>query len=83
MNDTHPEIAEKIKSMMSAKTPEERLLMGCSMHEMAKKIVTSSILEEYPLATPAELRQKIFLRFYASDFSPAQKKKILERLALT
>ena len=62
---------------MASKLPEERFLMGLSMYDTAKELVISSIRERHPAISPASLRRSIFLRFYASDFEPAIRNKIL------
>lgn len=80
MNDTHPEIEKKFQEMLMKKSPQERLRMGCEMFDAAKQIVVSSLRQENPNISPAELRQKVFLRFYKDDFTPAQLEKILARL---
>lgn len=80
MNDTSPEMQEKMYELISKKTPEERLKMGWSMYETSKYLVTQAILRENPSISEAELRQELFLKFYGNDFSPEESKKILEHL---
>jgi hypothetical protein len=63
-----------------AKSPEERLIMGCSMFDAAKEIARSSIMEENPKISPREIKEKIFLRFYGREFDEDRKKKILDAL---
>ena len=73
MNDTHPEMKVRFRNLMMSKTGQERLLMGCSMYDTAKEIVRSSINNNYPGITPAEMRREIFLRFYGHEFSQPDK----------
>lgn len=80
MNDTSPEIAEKVREMMQQKSPEERFKMGSSMHQMSRYLVTQAILRECPDISPARLRQELFLKFYGEDFSPIEREKILKYL---
>ncbi|MFZ2146660.1 MAG: hypothetical protein WAV28_05510 [Sedimentisphaerales bacterium] len=81
MNDTHPEIAVRFRELMMCKSGEERLLMGCSMYDTARKIACSAIYNSRPDITDAEMRREIFLRFYGQDFSQADRGKFLSGLA--
>jgi hypothetical protein len=81
MNDTHPEVAAQFGELMKAKSNEERLLMGCSMYDTAKQIVRSAIDNGHPGITDAEIKKKLFLRFYGHDFSQADREKFLSTLA--
>jgi hypothetical protein len=81
MFDTHPDVAIPFRDLMMSKTGEQRLLMGCSMFETAKKIVLSSICNRKPGISDAEIRREIFLRFYGLDFSEADKDKVLSALS--
>ncbi len=63
-----------------SKSGEQRLLMGCSMYDAARKIVRSAILAQHPGITPTEMKKAIFLRFYARDFSQADQEKLFSRL---
>ncbi len=80
MNDTSPEMAEKMRELIRMKTPEERLKMGCSMYDSSKRLVIHSILESHPGLSPTGLRRELFLKFYGSDFDPAKRQKILAHL---
>ena len=81
MNDTHPEIAVRFRKLMMSKSGQERLLMGCSMYDTAKEIVRSSIYNNHPGISEAEMRREIFLRFYGLDFSLAEREKLISALA--
>ena len=80
MNDTNPKIMEKMREMIRAKTPGERLAMGCSMHDFCKRLVAGAILRENPKLSPAALRRELFLRFYGNDFDDVRKEKIIQHL---
>jgi len=80
MKDTHPKIVEKFEEMLSAKTGQERLMMGCSMFEMSKRLVVSSILQQNPHASPSFLRREVFLRFYGHEFDSKTVEKIVQHL---
>ena len=82
MNDTHPAIALKYKKMLLAKSPEQRLLMGFSMFDAAKKIVESSIINNNPSLSAKQIKSEIFLRFYSQDFTEIQRNKIISKIGL-
>jgi hypothetical protein len=77
MNDTPPEVAERYRVMLMQRTGEERLIMGCAMRDTARKLVEASLREENPLATEAEIRKGVFLRFYGHEFDALTRDKIL------
>jgi len=81
MNDTIPEIAEKIREMIRTKSAIERLKMGCSMYDTSRSLVIRAILEINPSISKTGLRQELFLRFYGSDIDPVQREKIIQHLA--
>ncbi len=76
MNDTDPKIELEIRKLMMKKTSEERLKMGCSMFSFSKAIVQSSILQETEDVKSSDLKEKLFLRFYANEMDEKMKKKI-------
>lgn len=80
MKDTTPEIESLFNQMMMNKTGQERLKMGFSMFEMARKQVLASILNQNPNADPKEIRKQLFLRFYGQDFTPEKCEKILSQI---
>ena len=82
MFDTHPDVAIRFRDLMMSKSGQQRLLMGCSMYDTAKKIVRSSIYNSRPEITDEEMKKEIFLRFYGKEFSLADKEKFLSALAV-
>lgn len=76
MKDTPPEIDKKFRNMLLARSGEERLKMGCSMHSTARALVIASIPEKDAVTVNREL----FLRFYGADFEPNERKRILRAL---
>lgn len=80
MNDTSPQMAEKMRELIRGKTPEERLKMGCSMYDFSKRLVIHAILENRSHLSPANLRQELFLKFYGNDFDAVKRQKILAYL---
>lgn len=81
MTDTPPAVEERYRAMLMALPAERRLRMGASMNATARALVRASVLARRPEASETEMRQAIFLRFYADDFSPAEREKILAWLA--
>lgn len=77
MRDTNPEIEERFVEMMMRRSGQERLRMGFSMFNMARRQVVASIKMNKPNADRKEIRKGIFLRFYGQDFSVEDQKKIL------
>lgn len=61
MNDTTPEIAEKVHEMMMARTGAERLIMGSAMFDLARKLVLASLPKNLP---EEELKRRLFERIY-------------------
>jgi hypothetical protein len=76
MDDTSPEIAEKVLEMFSKKTPEERFKMGASMYDTSKYLVTRFILQNNPGISKADFQKELFLKFYREDFNEAEREKI-------
>ena len=81
MNDTSRQIAEKMRELINAKTPAERLRMGCSMYDFSKQLVIHSIQEREPGLSPSGLRCALFLRFYGNDFDSKKRQAILGHLS--
>ncbi|OGW42235.1 MAG: hypothetical protein A2132_07035 [Nitrospirae bacterium RBG_16_43_11] len=82
MNDTDVKTQNLFNAMIMSKSGQERLAMGFSMFNMARKQVIASIRQDNPYADAMEIKRDIFLRFYGHDFSPEEQKKILKRLLL-
>lgn len=80
MRDTPPEVEERFRAMLLARSGEDRLKMGCSMHMFAQQIVRASVLAKTPQTTLADLRREMFLRFYSGDFDEQTRERILAAL---
>jgi len=78
MTDTAPEVVGRMEEMFRQKTPAERLSMGCSMFDLSRELVRSSILRVNPDISPVLLRKELFLRFYSDDLDSSQQKKIIQ-----
>ena len=77
MNDTSPEIEKMLRVKYMSLSGFERVQIGSSMFESAKKIVESSLPKEL---APVEKKIQMFLRFYGHEFSEVEKNKIINRL---
>ncbi len=80
MNDTSPMMEKKLREMIAAKDPIERLKMGCSMYQTSRYLIERAILEENPSISKLELKKEIFLKFYRDDFSPEELERIIKHL---
>jgi len=83
MKSTAPEIERRYREILLQRSGEERLKIGCSMHATAAALVRASVLAKAPAASPAAMRQALFLRFYSRDFDPEAREKILRALEKT
>ena len=76
MNDTPPEMERKFRQLLLQRSGADRLKMGFSMFSTARALVVASILEKDPGASPARVREQVFLRFYGADFSAEARERI-------
>ena len=81
MRDTPPAIERKFHQMLLKRSGAERLKMGCSMHATARALAVASLSHEHPGSDSAELKGRLFLRFYGADFEPEQRKRIAAALS--
>ena len=79
MSDTTPAVAAEYRRRLMALTPGQRVAMACDMFDTAKALARAGILKNGPLPE-AELRVRLFLRFYGNDFSTAECARIVEHL---
>lgn len=63
MNDTLPEIDQKMHEMIMARSGAERLTMGASMFESARAIIIASLPKNLP---EDEFRRQLFQRIYGA-----------------
>jgi len=79
MNDTSPEIQKKLFDKYMSLSGFERLQIGSSMFETAKKIAEYSLPKGL---SESEKKIQLFLRFYGHEFSELEKNKIIARIKL-
>jgi hypothetical protein len=77
MDETTPEMAERLREMCRLKTPAERYKMGCSMNETSRYLIIRSILKNNPSISKAGLQRELFLSFYRDDFDLTEQEKII------
>lgn len=80
MRDTSPEVTARLHQLMKKKSGPERLMMGCSMLDLSKKIAESSIRAKEPEITAEDLHIQLFLRFYKCDFKQEERERIIRHL---
>lgn len=66
MRDTSPEMEERYRAMLLARSPEERFLMAIRSFDAARALVLASLPRGL---TADELRRQLFARIYA-DMPP-------------
>ena len=80
MNDTSYEIENRFRQMMMEKSGQERLKMGFSMFDFARRQIIASIKMKHPGADRKEINKEVFLRFYSHDFTSKEREKIMNYL---
>ena len=80
MTDTPPEVMQRYRAMLLARSPADRLKMACSMSATARALVRASVLAQDPHTSPAALRRALFLRFYGHEFD-AWYRELLETVS--
>ena len=64
MTDTPPEINQKVREEIMARSAEERFVMGARMFDAAIEMVRASLPEGLP---KAEHRRQLFKRLYGME----------------
>jgi hypothetical protein len=67
MNDTSPEMMERYRLMLLARSPSERVIMAAQMFDAARAMVLASFP---PNLSPDERRRRLFARLYGDDVPP-------------
>ncbi len=76
MNDTPAPIQERYRRMLLDRSGSERLEMGGRMFDTARRLARASLGDPSGDDCSPELRARLFLRLYASDFTPAAAARI-------
>ena len=61
MTDTPPEIGQRVRQMLMARSNEERFMMGVRSFEAARDVVLASLPKNLP---PQELKRLLYQRIY-------------------
>lgn len=80
MKDTGSKVSERLAALYSSLPGRRRLEMACGMFDDAKALALAGIRAREPHADPKELRRRLFLRLFGSDFPPHRIRRILARL---
>ena len=80
MSDTLQRIEQLYNKMLLSRTPLDRLRMTSRMFDSGKKLVISGILNRRKQLTASQLRGHFFLRMYGSDFTCAERERILKSI---
>jgi hypothetical protein len=80
MNDTPAKIEQRYQEMLLSKTPQERLKMASRMYDSGRRLVIAGILKRRPRLDTLRLRAELFLRMYGSDFTTADKERIMKKI---
>lgn len=70
MNDTPPELEEKVRDMMMERSGAERLIMGALMFDAAREMVLASLPKDLP---EDELKRRLFARIYGASIEDVVK----------
>ncbi len=81
MNDTPKQIQLRYTKMLMSRTPTERLRMVSRMYDSSRKLVISSIRSERGQLSSSQLRRQLFLRIYGSDFTAADRNRIINKIS--
>ncbi|MCS4199782.1 hypothetical protein [Salinibacter ruber] len=77
MNDTTPQMRDRHRDLLMARSNEERFRMGISMCQTARTIVWSSLPEDLG---PTERRVQFFLRYYGDELPPDRRDEIVAEM---
>jgi hypothetical protein len=61
MTDTPPEIGQRVRQMLMARSNEQRFMMGVRSFEAAREIVLASLPKNLP---PQEFKRLLYQRIY-------------------
>ena len=82
MNDTPPEVEERLSALFAERSGSDRVRMACEMFTLARALMVANIRAEAPDITATELRVKVFERTYGDDLDLEERARIIARLRL-
>ena len=77
MTDTISEIVSKQLEIMLLKSESERFRIGDELNLFGRKVLESSIRQEYPGITEIDLKIEVFKKCYSSFYSPEELNRII------
>ena len=77
MTDTSSEIAIKQLEIMLLKSESERFRIGDELNAFGRKVLESSIRQEYPRISEIDLKAEVFKRCYSLYYSTDELIKII------
>ena len=77
MTDTSPEIEQIQLKIMLSKSESERFRIGDELNAFGRKVLESSIRQEYPGISEIDLKIELFKRCYSLYYSADELKKII------
>jgi hypothetical protein len=80
MTDTSSEIAIKQLEIMLLKSESERFRIGDELNAFGRKVLESSIRQEYPGISEIDLKAEVFKMCYSSFYSPDELKRIIQSI---
>ena len=80
MTDTPVHIEKLYREMLMRRSGAERLAMGSRMFDSARRLMRASLGDPDGKDNSSEMRVKLFLRTYGSDFDPETRDRIAARL---
>ena len=80
--DTSPDFARRHRESLMSLSGAQRLKMGMGMFSSARAFAIAGIKHSNPGASEIQIKRELFLRFYKTDFTEAQVKKIFRGLQL-
>jgi hypothetical protein len=80
VNDTSPKVAALMHALLMRRTPEERVMMGFSMFDSARKLVEAGLKASGMVEGTFEFRRSYLERMYGSELTREQIDRIAARL---
>jgi hypothetical protein len=80
MRDTPASVLAEFRRMLGRKSPVERLRMCTMMFQTAKALAIAGIRDRCGELSEGELRERLFLHFYGSEFGASERRAILESI---
>lgn len=80
MNDTPPEVEERLRTLVMRRTGLERLRMCADMSASARAMLGARLEAEGWVPGSVDFSERVFLVVYGADFSPEERERWLTRL---